>query len=62
MMMISLLLLSSVGAATNPEFCNTHAPASDPLFPAAEWICQVSETRRERLSHNKRLFLPFLFA
>ena len=37
--MISFLLLS-VGAATNPDFCHTLLPASDPLFPAAKLICQ----------------------
>jgi hypothetical protein len=42
MMMISFLLLS-VGAATNPDFCHTLLFASDPLFPAAKLVCQVSE-------------------
>jgi hypothetical protein len=52
MMMISFMLLS-VGAATNPEFCHTLVPASDPLFLPAESICQVSETQREHLSHDR---------
>jgi hypothetical protein len=60
MMMISFLLLS-VGAATNPDFCHTLLPASDPLFPAAKLICQVSERGGESIYLTTRVyFLDFV--